>query len=78
MGKNKEYLQDLMKEKDKRHKAIYTAQEKAIDKAYQAQQQYNQTHNDLIRKMENMVTRNELWTLIAVIISLMGLYLVTK
>jgi len=54
----------------------YFSQEKAIEKAYEAQQSWNETHNDLTRKMEKFVTRTELWTLIAVIVSLFGLYLI--
>ena len=80
MSKNSEIkkIYSILDEREKQNNSTHIAQDKAIDKAYEAQKDWNTTHNDLTRKMENFVTRTELWTLIAVIISLIGLYLVVK
>lgn len=48
---------------EKQHVQATLASEKAIEKALQAQAQYNQSHNDLIRKMDGqykeMIPRSE-------------------
>lgn len=45
-------LKTVMEERDRLYKERYEAQEKAISKATIAQDQYNVSHNDLVRKME--------------------------
>lgn len=44
---------------DRRYQEKFEAQNTAVTKAETAQSTYNQGHNDLIRKMESMVTTSE-------------------
>lgn len=46
-------------ERDLRYAEKWSSSEKAVTKAYEAQQHYQQTHNDLVRKMEDMIPRRE-------------------
>lgn len=70
----KEYFEQILAEKDKAINIALIAAEKASLKTEQAQRDYNATHNDLMRKMDErdkrFITRGELWAAVIAIASL--------
>ena len=55
-----EGLRELIDERDAKYTERAHSSEKAIEKAEHAQGQYNQTHNDLLRKMDEQMPRKEI------------------
>lgn len=70
----KEHFEKILDEKDKAINIALIAAEKASLKTEQAQRDYNATHNDLMRKMDDrdkrFITRGELWAAVIGIASL--------
>ena len=70
----KEHFEAILLEKDKAINIALIAAEKASLKTEQAQRDYNATHNDLMRKMDErdkrFITRGELWAAVIAIASL--------
>ena len=70
----KEHFEKILDEKDKAINIALIASEKASLKTEQAQRDYNATHNDLMRKMDDrdkrFITRGELWGAVIAIASL--------
>lgn len=70
----KEHFEKILDEKDKAINIALIAAEKASLKTEQAQRDYNATHNDLMRKMDErdkrFITRGELWAAVIAIASL--------
>ena len=67
----KEHFDKILEEKDKAISIALSASEKASLKTKQAQRDYNATHNDLLRKMDErdkkFITRGELWAAVLAI-----------
>lgn len=70
----REHFNAILLEKDKAINIALIAAEKASLKTEQAQRDYNATHNDLMRKMDErdkrFITRGELW---AAVLAIAGL-----
>ena len=70
----KEYFEKILAEKDKAINIALAAAKEASSKTEQAQRDYNSTHNDLMRKMDDrdkrFITRGELW---AAVLTIAGL-----
>lgn len=54
-----ESIKTALASQEKLNQQVNLASEKAITKAEDKQNQYNQSHNDLLKKMEDMLPRKE-------------------
>lgn len=52
-------VRELIEERHSRYDERFHSQEKAVIAAAEGQKRYDSTHNDLVRKMEGMIPRNE-------------------
>lgn len=52
-------VRELINERHERYSERFISQEKAVITASEGQKRYDSTHNDLVRKMEGMIPRNE-------------------